>query len=189
MSKLDTALRLYRESGPHGIFRRAWELISLPFTRLWRPARRWWLKNDHWFVSKWVELTGNRVRIDGCCISVDHPSIPCRLKSRFALGLYESPEREAVKKFLDHRLPVVEFGGGIGVVSCVINRRLLSPSQHVVVEANAALLPQIEKNRSLNSAGFQVILAALGYGTTTVDLNVNEDYLLTSVQVGRSRRL
>ena len=81
-------------------------------------------------------------------------------------GLYTEPhephERALLKRWLPKDLPIVEFGGGIGVVSCSANRRLDRPEQHIVIEANPAVTPLLEQNRDLNGCRFQVKNMALG---------------------------
>ena len=52
---------------------------------------------------------------------------------------------------------IVEFGGGIGVISCLANRRIGQRDRHIVVEANPHLIPLLEKNRSLNRCAFTVV--------------------------------
>jgi FkbM family methyltransferase len=78
-------------------------------------------------------------------------------------GQYEKPERAAVVRFLNPSLPVVEFGGSIGVISCLTNRRLEHPESHVVVEANPALVPLLMRNRDLNNCKFVVLPKMIGY--------------------------
>jgi FkbM family methyltransferase len=112
---------------------------------------------------------------------LDHPSITTRLKSRFVLGTYEFRERHAVAQFLDPGIPVVELGGGIGVVSCIVNKRLRHPDRHVVVEANAELVPQIERNRKINGCSFVVRHLALGYGGSVVEFSLAASYLESGV--------
>lgn len=109
-----------------------------------------WCMHDNWWVGKYVELMGNRVMIDGCVFSLDSSSISACVKSRFALNQYEGAERYMIRHYLDTKLPVVELGGGIGVVSCIVNKLLNDPHQHVVAEANPDLLPLLLANRDLN---------------------------------------
>src|SRR5579859_6129189 len=75
-------------------------------------------------VGRAIELTGNRVRMDGNTYSVDCPYISTGHKSTIAFGLHEIEERMLVKKWLPRDTPVLELGGGLGVVSCLINRKL-----------------------------------------------------------------
>jgi FkbM family methyltransferase len=181
MSKWDTAARLWRDEGSWGVARVVKNRFREPYDLARRRVARWWRKNDHWLVGKWVELRGNRVVIDGCRFSVDHSSVSCKLKSRFYLGRYEAAERDAIARFLDPELPVVEFGGGIGVVSCVANRCLRHPKRHVVVEANPHLLDQIERNRSLNQCAFRLEHKALAYGSDAVNFPIQEQYLASGL--------
>lgn len=86
------------------------------------------------------------------------------LRSLFRNGQYENTEIWMVQQYLDPELPVVEFGGALGVVSCVINRSLKHPKNHTVVEANPYLIALLRKNQRRNGCQFKVVPRALGYG-------------------------
>ena len=119
-------------------------------------------------MSKYVEIRGNTFRLDGCQFTVDSPVILTEMKSQFVDGRYERQEREMVKRFLDPALPVVEFGGAIGVVACLTNKRLTNPRAHVVVEANPELVPLLQRNRDRNGCSFTIIHGAVAYGSDEV---------------------
>jgi len=112
-----------------------------------------------------IEKLGDRARVDGLIYSLAGASIPRGLKTAIALGVYEKPERLMVKKHLPPQSPVIELGGGIGVVSCLINSRLADRSQHLVVEAQPHIATLLRRNAQLNDCHFQVIEAMLGYDT------------------------
>lgn len=120
--------------------------------------------HDKWLFGKLVEWGGNKVRIRGCTFRVDSPLILSVFKSRFILNRYEREELEAVRRFLDPSLPMIELGASIGIVSCVTNKKLKNPEAHVVVEANPDLIPILKANRDLNACSFAIINKASGYG-------------------------
>jgi FkbM family methyltransferase len=122
-------------------------------------------KHYNWWLGKLVELRGNIVHIDGCRFSVDSPIISTKFKSEFLFDNYEKPEREAVKRFLDSTLPIIELGGSIGVVSCLANLKLSDPGQHIVVEANPVLIPLLESNRERNRCKFTILPRVVAYGS------------------------
>ncbi len=168
--KLRTARRIHAEEGLRGI---AAELTNqLPWIR-WSYWIEW-LKRQDTLLGRAVELTGNRVRIEGCRFSVKHPAIPTWRKSLFLFNRYEIEERRALARVLDPELPVVEFGGSIGVVACITNRRLRYPERHVVIEANPELIPLLEQNRQRNGARFTVLHRAVAYGTREVLFHQDE---------------
>lgn len=127
----------------------------------------------HWLIGRLVELGGNRVTVAGLTFSLDNPLITTRQKSLFYLGAHEVPEIELAHRHLDGELPVIELGGGIGVVSCIINKMLKRSQEHLVVEANTALLPTLEENRRLNRCAFQIRNVALAYGGGEAVLSVD----------------
>jgi FkbM family methyltransferase len=134
-----------------------------------------------WMVGRRVENRGNRVEVSGLIFSVENPLIHVRMKSTLVDGSYERPERALIEQFLPPEAPVVELGGAIGVVSCFTNRRLVRPEQHVVIEANPALIPTLEHNRELNRSRFRIKHAALGYDSDQVEFYTGASFLAGSV--------
>jgi len=61
-------------------------------------------------------------------------------------------------------------------------RQLTHRHAHVVVEANPALIPLLERNKALNAAEFQIVSGALAYGCDAVTFFLNRDSLAGSVQ-------
>jgi len=100
-------------------------------------------------------------RVEGCRFRIS--DLDRNVRIPLLMNEYEREEREAVKRFLDPSLPVIELGGSLGVVSCVINRRLRQPERHVVVEADPNLVPKLKANRELNACKFEILNCALAY--------------------------
>ena len=128
-------------------------------------------------VGRAVEWLGNTVRMDGLIYSVDTPQLTRGHKSTLAFGLHEMEERELIRRWLPPHLPVLEFGGGLGVVPCLTNRRLTHPDRHLVVEANPAMIPILERNRDLNACKFSVINRAIAYDCEQIELNVDSEFV------------
>jgi FkbM family methyltransferase len=120
---------------------------------------------EYWWQGRIVELLGNRALVDGIAVDLAHPQVSTLLKAFFLKGIYELPERRLLKRYLPPHLPVIELGASIGVVSCVTNRRLVDPERHIVVEPDERLLPVIAGNRGANACSFEVVHAALAYGS------------------------
>ena len=159
--------------------------LAGPLRRVVRPLGRAKLVS-HRLVGRLVELGGNQVTIEGLHFSVDNPLITTRQKGLLDVGLHETGEIALACRYIVADLPVVELGGGIGVVSCIINRRLTRPTDHVVVDANADLIPTLEANRRLNGAGFRIRNVALAYGSVETALAI--DSFVTSRVGGVGRR-
>jgi len=128
-------------------------------------------------VGKLVELTGNRIRIEGLTFSVNCPAVATSHKSTLWFGLHELEERALLRRYLPSDLPVVELGGGLGVVSCLANRKLACPDRHVVVEAIPSIAALLERNRDLNDCKFRVVNAALAYGSPTVTFGTDGTFV------------
>ena len=143
-------------------------------------------------VGRAIELAGNKVSVDGMIFSVDCPQLTTGRKSSLAFGIYEMEERALIKRWLPSEFPVLEFGGGLGVVSCLLNRKLANPFQHLVVEANPAMITLLEHNRDINCRKFKVINKAIGCDGDHVDLNIDIQFYASSIKgqsVGRTARV
>jgi FkbM family methyltransferase len=160
--KVRTFIRVLRYEG----LRKSFELASLKVNSC---------------LGRVVEKRGNVVKMDGCAFSVDSPSIPVLIKGYFFFNRYEHPERKAVQKFLDPKLPVVELGGAIGVVACITNKMLVNPRNHVVVEPNPALLSLLQRNRDNNACAFSILPHAVDYNRTVTTFYRSDNYLGSSL--------
>lgn len=150
----------------------------------WYKAR---LQINNPVVGRAVEMLGNKVRMDGLTYSVDCPNISRGHKSTLAFGLHEIEERELIRRWLPSDIPVIEFGGGLGVVSCLANQKLDDRSQHIVVEANPAMIEVLERNRELNNCQFQVVNKAIAYGSDHVGLNLDGEFVGATIKGGSSK--
>jgi FkbM family methyltransferase len=146
-------------------------------TILGRRANWYWSALSHQTAGWMIERLGVRIRVDGATFSARTPLIPRFEKGVMFFGGHETEEREILERWLIPDLPVVEFGGGIGVVACLTNRKLARPLDHIVVEANPEIVPLLEQNRNLNGCRFRVLNKALAYGTDTVDFGVGPRFV------------
>jgi FkbM family methyltransferase len=176
----------------------AWQLIAEGNLRAARRAaagrvrqlahasRKWWLR-DHAWMGRWVAMRGNYVTIDGCRFDVSHPAISDAMRSRLWRGRYERSERAVLAAILDPERPVIELGGGIGVVAAIVNRRLRDPHEHVVIEPNPSLIRVLERQRMLNGAAFAIEHGALDYSGLPFAL-LPVDTAFIEARVGTSGR-
>jgi len=165
LQKNRTALRVLREQGPAvagGIARD--ELIQL-----------------------WHRRPGGLARVDGCRFRIS--DLDRNVRIPLLMNEYEKEERKAVKRFLKPGLPVIELGGSLGVVSCVVNKRLTHPEKHVVVEADPNIVPKLTANRKLNACKFEIVNCALAYDTEEVVFATCEDSRGGGVYVQGSRQV
>jgi FkbM family methyltransferase len=103
-----------------------------------------------------------RVMIDD--LTFDVSSQPAKLRG-IDWSQWENENRKAIKEYIRPEDRVLELGGGIGIVSCFINKRLRDSSAHTVVEANPDLIPIIRRNGELNGCGFKVLNRVYGDST------------------------
>jgi FkbM family methyltransferase len=153
MTKLRTGLRVLIGEGPHS----AWLLLVDKALRASRTR------------------PGGLIRLDGCVFQSDPGS-----REWLPNGAYEGPERFAAKRYIRRDIPVVEFGGSLGVVACVLNRRLKNPGHHIVVEANPQILPTLLENRNRNHCNFEILHGAAGGVGKSVRIWIGESALASS---------
>src|SRR4030095_11253575 len=177
MGQLETAKRVFAESGVNGV------LAAIKDRYL---TNRVGLQLE-WCYGRSIEIRGNTVEIDGCAFSLDSPVITTASKGKFMFDRYERPERNALQSFVDPDLPVIELGGSIGVVSCLTNRLLNNPKNHVVVEANPNLVPLLIENRDRNKCQFSVLPRVVGYGADHITFYTDNNNFVVSSAVQTER--
>jgi FkbM family methyltransferase len=99
----------------------------------------------------------------------------------------ESRERSLISH-LSTNIPVIELGGGIGVVSARINRHIDSNVQHIVVEVDPRLHTPLRQTRELNDLSYEIIIAGYSPENSTVSIRRDGPYTHTAaVDEGGSR--
>jgi len=118
------------------------------------------------------------VEVDGCRYKI--AGFPAEMWRSLVTGEYERQERQAIRKYLDPSLPLIEMGGCLGVVSCIANRALNHPRKHIVVEASPAFSSIIRSNATRNSSDFAIVTAAIAYGCDRITFWENPKYPYSS---------
>jgi FkbM family methyltransferase len=174
------------------------KLIKLREDGLFTIIRRrylWYLSMlqvNNLFVGWLVEIFGNKVRMDGMSFSTDCPHITTRHKSTLAFGLHEMEERMLVSRWLPADLPLIELGGGLGVVSCLANRKLNDSFKMVVIEANREMIPVLIANRDINNCHFTIVNSALAYDVSETGFAIDREFVgssLMGLKAGVSERV
>lgn len=139
-------------------------------------------------VGLLVAASGNEVESNGVRLDLDSDRIDLGTKGLVASGEYERAELELVRRHLPTDLPVVEVGGGVGYLACFVNGRLAEGTTHVVLEADPALVPVIERNAELNGCDFHVDGRAYSPTAEAVELFLHGSFKLGSAhrRFGRS---
>lgn len=170
LQKTRVLSRAFQQDGARGVL----EVLAQKLKSTWR-------RGEVWQLGRFLGMPTDIVRLDGCKFTIDREFVPANVIDLLLSQRYEEPERKALKIFLNPDLPVVELGACIGVVSCLVNRRLRKPENHVVVEANSALLPILEHNRARNSCHFKIVNGAVAYDGERISFNVSENILASSI--------
>lgn len=92
----------------------------------------------------------------GIVLNIPYHLTDYKFRGRFQLNLYEVEEAKYIDQYLSKNAKVLELGGCLGYVSCLINKKLEDKTQQVTLEANPKLINWIEKNRDANNCEFIV---------------------------------
>lgn len=132
------------------------------------------------FHGFWVQVTGDRVHSRGLTLDVAHPAVPLVIKGLLALDRYEMHEAELVESHPPPPVDLVDVGGGLGYISCLLARHLPPEASHIVVEPNPELRDLLATNRDLNGAHFHIVTAAYtGDGRSTA-LRAGADFTMAT---------
>lgn len=180
MGKLATARRVIEQDGFRGL-RQAVE--DQPVVS---RVRYWTTQHDYPWIGRLAASITESVLVEGRRFLAPRALVNDVVRCRMLLGRYERPERDLLRRHLDLSRPVLEIGGGLGIVASLINRRLHHPERHVVVEPNPGVLRTIEANGRLNGARFTLVHGALAYTTGVANLRFGDDVLSTTLADGPS---
>lgn len=97
-----------------------------------------------------ARLLGNVIPHRGLKVDVSSGLVSSATKAALLLRAYESGEIRFMQKYLPRNCDVVELGGSIGVMSCLIRRRIDKDRRLLVVEADPRLAEILERNLRMN---------------------------------------
>lgn len=126
--------------------RKIWNVLDLVRIR----------KNRSYIHGLLFDIKGGAYRTEGMVFRIAAEQFPRSYRSRLYFDIYEAPERTLAHKWISPGASVLELGGCVGVVSCVVNKMLASPENHVVVEANPTLIGLLTENRDTNGCAFRI---------------------------------
>jgi len=92
---------------------------------------------------------------------------------RLSDGSYEKEEISLLLRHLSPKATVLDLGASLGILSCVIGKRLEDSSKMVCVEANPNLIEDLKNNRNINNLKFTVIHGAASSRNFEVEFNFN----------------
>lgn len=107
-------------------------------------------------IESWLKIKGRKIIENrNILINVQKDKLT-PYKKRLILNKYESSEAEFIENHLPPDKNVIELGGGIGFISCLINRKINSNKKHVVLEPNKEIIPILKENKELNNCDFKI---------------------------------
>lgn len=113
--------------------------------------------------------------LNGIELDLDFPILSNRV--RYGINEnkdYEKEEYKLINKYLPDE-DVIELGGGIGYISCVINNKISFEKTQLVIEPTLELVRIIESNMALNNCMFKIINRAYHPHEQSVELAIYKD--------------
>lgn len=143
-----------------------------------------WYRRQTWLGVALLALSRHYIQREGLSFYVRTPGMSIDFKASFWFDRYETAERALVRKYIHPDYPVIELGGGIGMIACVANKVLNTPAKHIVVEANPALIKVLERNKSLNNCEFEIVCAAYAATQSQVAFKLGAYYTTSHTITG-----
>lgn len=119
------------------------------------------------FFGKIVaKLFADKIPHRGFKIDTSLASVTAATKASLFFRAYESSEYRFVRDYLPKDANVIELGGSLGVISCVIRRKIDANMQLVVVEADPLLAKAVQNNLAINGCDQDTTVknVAVAYG-------------------------
>lgn len=159
---LQIARRGYRERGLGGLISDLGSLVkSIWFASLNRPIS-----------SHGVSIHGTR-------------QLGILQTAEIIAGRYEQAEAEFSKEYISDETSVVEFGGGIGYVTALINQTH-KIDQHIVLEMNPEIIPVFRDNMSKNDVNICLDTSAYSAQRDSVSIDTGETFRDTTTCAANS---
>lgn len=102
-------------------------------------------------------------------------------------NIYESKEVLFINKYLNKKIPCIELGSSLGIVSCQIGK--LNKNKKIFIEANSTLKNTIESNLQLNGIdNYEVINAAISYDKNGyIEFSISDNNLTGKINHSQNR--
>jgi FkbM family methyltransferase len=133
-------------------------------------------------VGVWITLTGGRIKSRGVLLDVKSENITNVVKWHLFSQTYEKRECDLLQKHFQPGIDVVEFGGGLGFVSCIIGRKEIK-NKHIVVEPNPSILKTLAINRDLNNCNFKILNRAYSSTPGFVPFDTSGPFESSSINI------
>lgn len=128
----------------------------------------------------------NRIaECDGYLIYVHPGSVGDEIYWSLTTNCYERAEAELVREYLPPSVDVIEFGAGLGYLSCVINDNLCDGRRQLAIEPNPSLVPWLRRTKVLNDAEYSIHELAYASGSERVKLDVQQAFWTATTSQSR----
>ncbi|MDA9864715.1 FkbM family methyltransferase [Pelagibacterales bacterium] len=96
---------------------------------------------------------------------------------------YEVSEKKMISKHMTANLPVIEFGGSLGIISKLIASKLDNKTKHIIVEANPNILKFCKKNATIERRKDLtfIINGAIAYGSEKVNFLISDNAVCSKI--------
>lgn len=111
------------------------------------------------------------IEIDGLTLSNKIYNLDNKVARKVLTGSYEQDELKLAED-IDFNQSVVELGGGVGYIACIIDDKLPKKYQHIVLEPNSQVTEVLRHNKQLNDSKFDIVEKAYSYRNEEVELEI-----------------
>lgn len=115
-----------------------------------------------------------KIKVGGLTISEEIHGLNSKVAMKIVGGNYELDEVRTIENMDFDGKDVIELGGRIGYISCVIDSKLSDSNKHIVLEPNPKVNEILRRNKSLNNAGFEILDGAYSSKGEKVELSVED---------------
>lgn len=112
-------------------------------------------------------LCRQQIRRHGMVFDVSSPVVPPQVKARLFWNTHEAGLIRLLRRHLDPRLDCVELGAAVGVVTCVLRKRLHRERRLIAVEPHPGLAECVQTN--LRQNGLEDGVTLLGAAVVAPD--------------------
>jgi len=154
MSKIKKTLSILRKDGPVIAYQSIRDCLTPIAIRKSAPL--------YPHLPKVLKRRGFAAEIDGIFVPLANPRLSRGMFWRLKKGGYEKQDAQMIRTYLREDFPAINFGGGSGYTTVLMQQNCAPKTRVIAVEADPANVPLIKQTRRLNDADFELINRAYG---------------------------
>ena len=143
-----------------------------------------------WRLSKYTKKYGQNFKFGDLSISIPNDTA-FAIKYALIRNKYEMAEKKMISKYITSHMPVIEFGGSLGIISKFIATKLENDTKHIIVEANPNIIDICKKNATTEGRRNStfVLNNAIAYGSNTAKFLISDNVVCSRIVEDGSHNL